>query len=134
MSIAPLADDATDEVGVGARASGADALVYLGLGLVGTAVARARADAGWDAPAAMNTAGLRGYDPEYAREIDGWVYVDMVADDNPVLAELLAPRRHGFGARALRGSRLRPRACWSAEGLARAPSSPARGCATVWSW
>ena len=49
VSIAPLATDATDEL-ASVRASGADALVYLGLGLVGTAVARARAAAGWDAP------------------------------------------------------------------------------------
>jgi ABC-type branched-subunit amino acid transport system substrate-binding protein len=87
VSVAPLAEDATEVVGA-ARAAGADALVYLGLGLVGTVVARARREAGWDAPAAMNSAGLRGYDPAYGAEIDGWVYVDMVADDNPVLAEL----------------------------------------------
>jgi ABC-type branched-subunit amino acid transport system substrate-binding protein len=87
VSIAPLADDATHEV-TSVRASGADALVYLGLGLVGTAVARARAETAWEAPAVMNTAGLRGYDPEYARVIDGWVYLDMVADDNPVLADV----------------------------------------------
>ena len=85
--IAPLAADATREVAA-ARASGAEALVYLGLGLVGTVVARAHRDAGWDVPAAMNSAGLRGYDPAFGSEIDGWVYVDMVADDNEVLADL----------------------------------------------
>ena len=36
----------------------------------------------------MNTAGLRGYDPEFARIIDGWVYVDMHSDDNATLAAL----------------------------------------------
>jgi len=85
VPIGPLAEDATREVET-VRASGADAVVYLGLGLVATTVARARTDAGWDAPAAMNTAGLRGYDPDFARAIDGWVYVDMIADDNDVLA------------------------------------------------
>ena len=125
VSIAPLATDATDEL-ASVRASGADALVYLGLGLVGTAVARARAAAGWDAPAAMNTAGLRGYDPEYAHEIDGWVYVDMVADDNPVLAELLA--RVGMdsvpGLYAAVGYDL---GMLVAEGLARAPELTREG-------
>ncbi len=89
VPIGPLAADATREVAT-ARASGADALVYLGLGLSVTAVARAHTDEGWDVPVAMNTAGLRGYDPGFARDIDGWVYVDMVADDNPVLAALAA--------------------------------------------
>src|SRR4051794_19021440 len=85
VPIGPLAEDATREVAA-VRTAGADALVYLGLGLVATTVARARTEAAWDAPAAMNTAGLRGYDPEFARAIDGWVYVDMIADDNEVLA------------------------------------------------
>jgi ABC-type branched-subunit amino acid transport system substrate-binding protein len=87
IGIAPLADDATNEMAA-AQASGADALVYLGLGLVGTAVARARRDVGWDVPVAMNSAGLRGYEPSFGSAIEGWVYVDMVADDNQVLAEL----------------------------------------------
>lgn len=87
VGIAPLAADATAEVAA-ARASGAEALVYLGLGLVATVVARARRAAGWDAPAAMNSAGLRGYEPSFGNEIDGWAYIDMVADDNAVLAEL----------------------------------------------
>jgi branched-chain amino acid transport system substrate-binding protein len=87
VPIGPLAEDATREVAA-VRTAGADALVYLGLGLVATTVARARTEAAWDAPAAMNTAGLRGYDPEFARAIDGWVYVDMIADDNEVLARV----------------------------------------------
>jgi branched-chain amino acid transport system substrate-binding protein len=125
VSIGPLAEDATREVGT-VRAAGADALVYLGLGLVATTVARARTDAGWSVPAAMNTAGLRGYDPDFAREIDGWVYVDMVADDNEVLAAvkdrlgaqcppgLFAAVGHDLGALV-------------AEGLARAPELTAEG-------
>ena len=88
------------------RAAGADALVYLGLGLVGTAVARARAAGGWDAPAAMNTAGLRGYDlgllvaeglaraPELTREgvRDGLELVKLVPS-----AEGRAGTTLGFG-------------------------------------
>ena len=108
------------------RASEADALVYLGLGLVSTAVARARTEAGWDAPALMNTAGLRGYDPDFAQQIDGWVYVDMVADDNQVLAALLA--RVGMdsvpGLFAAVGYDL---GMLVAEGLARAPELTREG-------
>jgi len=125
VPIGPLATDATAEV-ASVRAAGADMLVYLGLGLVGTAVARARAAAGWDAPAAMNTAGLRGYDPDYARQIDGWVYVDMVADDNPVLAAML--ERVGMdsvpGLFAAVGYDL---GLLVAEGLARAPELTREG-------
>ena len=125
VPIGPLAGDASREV-ASVRAAGADALVYLGLGLVGTAVARARTQAGWDAPAAMNTAGLRGYDPEYAHEIDGWVYVDMIADDNPVLARFLA--RVGMdsvpGLFAAVGYDL---GLLVAEGLARAPELTREG-------
>lgn len=125
VPIGPLATDATKELAA-VRASGADALVYLGLGMVGTAVASARSQAGWDAPAAMNTAGLRGYDRAYAREIDGWVYVDMVSDDNPVLAAVCAR----LGADA--GPRLFPAVGHDlgllvSEGLARAPELTAQG-------
>jgi ABC-type branched-subunit amino acid transport system substrate-binding protein len=125
VSIAPLAEDATKEVGA-VRASGADALVYLGLGLVGTAVARARSDAGWDAPAVMNTAGLRGHDPEYARVIDGWVYLDMIADDNQVLAEV----RSRLDTDATAGLFVAvgfDLGQLIAEGLARAPELTAEG-------
>ena len=125
VSIAPLAEDASREVAT-VRAAGADALVYLGLGLVATAVGRARTQGGWDAPAVMNTAGLRGYDPAFAREIDGWVYVDMVADDNPVLVRvrdrLGADAPPGFFAAV--GYDL---GVLVAEGLARAPELTAVG-------
>ena len=125
VPIGPLATDARQELAT-VRASGADALVYLGLGLSGTAVASARSEAGWAAPAAMNTAGLRGYDPAFAREIDGWVYVDMVSDDNPVLAAVCAR----LGADA--GPRLFPAighdlGLLVSEGLARAPELTAEG-------
>ena len=49
VSIGPLADDASREV-ASVRAAGADALVYLGLGLVGTAVARAAPKPGGTRP------------------------------------------------------------------------------------
>ncbi len=96
VTIAPIAEDASHEVAA-LRSTGVDGIVYLGLGLSGAAVARARADAGWDAPAAMNTAGMRGYSPDYARAIDGWTYVDMHSDSNTVLRSLR--ERLGIDAR-----------------------------------
>ena len=62
----PLTEDAAAAVDP-MLAGGADALVYLGLGLSAPAVARAATARGWVGPRAMNTAGLRGYDPEFAR-------------------------------------------------------------------
>ena len=96
VTIAPIAEDASHEVAA-LQSTGVDGIVYLGLGLSGAAVARARADAGWDAPAAMNTAGMRGYSPDYARAIDGWTYVDMHSDSNTVLRSLR--ERLGIDAR-----------------------------------
>src|SRR5207302_9423016 len=84
----PLAESADAEV---ARllAAGGDAFVYLGLGLSAPPVARALTASGWSGPRIMNTAGLRGYHGDFARAVDGWDYVDMVADDNRTLAALL---------------------------------------------
>ena len=125
VSIGPLATDATQAIAT-VRAAGADVLVYLGLGLVGTAVARARTEAGWDAPAAMNTAGLRGYDPGYGRDIEGWVYVDMIADDNPVLAAV-RDRLDAGSAPALFAAVAYDLGLLVAEGLARAPELTPEG-------
>ena len=36
----------------------------------------------------MNAAGMRGADPAYARDIEGWVYPDMYSDGNTLLNEL----------------------------------------------
>jgi branched-chain amino acid transport system substrate-binding protein len=88
VAVSPLPADALTEVEA-VRASGADALLYLGLGWAGRDVARARSTLGWDVPVAMNAAGMRGSgDPDYARDIDGWVYPDMYADGNAVFARL----------------------------------------------
>ncbi|HLG68124.1 MAG TPA: ABC transporter substrate-binding protein [Acidimicrobiales bacterium] len=118
-SVAPLAEDADTEVR-GVLGSAVDAVVYLGLGLSAPAVAGALAAQGWNGPRAMNTCGLRGYDPEFGVRIDGWVYVDMVSDDNATFAELRRrlelPANTGPGpAYGFDLGRL------VAEGLARAP-------------
>jgi ABC-type branched-subunit amino acid transport system substrate-binding protein len=117
-SIAPLAEDAATEAAevLDARP---DAILYLGLGVSAPAVARALAARGWDGPRAMNTAGIRGYAPEFAKSVDGWTYVDMHADGNATLAALrermgLAPQQALWAAKGWDLGRL------VAEGLARA--------------
>jgi ABC-type branched-subunit amino acid transport system substrate-binding protein len=124
-SVAPLADDASTEVGEALEAR-PDALVYFGLGLSAPAVARAARDRGWDGPSMMNTAGLRGYAPEFGEAIDGWIYVDMQSDGNRTLSALLdrlqIPAGAGFGAAyGYDMGRL------VAEGLARAPERTREG-------
>jgi ABC-type branched-subunit amino acid transport system substrate-binding protein len=117
-SVSPLAEDAEAEVDQLLEAR-ADAVVYLGLGVSAPAVARALTARGWQGPRLMNTAGIRGYQPDFARTIDGWTYVDMFSDDNRALAALLdqpgAPQGSKlFAAKGYDLGRL------VAEGLARA--------------
>ncbi len=97
-----------------------DALVYLGLGVAAPAVARAATAHGWSGPRAMNTAGLRGYAPDFARAIDGWVYLDMHADDNRALAAL-CDRLGIEGNARLAAAKGFDLGRLAAEGLARAP-------------
>lgn len=118
-TLAPLAADATAEVNHVLDA-GADALVYLGLGLSAPAVARAATARDWGGPCAMNTAGLRGYAPEFARIIDGWVYVDMHSDHNATLAALRR-RLHVAPVNSLAAAKGYDIGRLVAEGLARAP-------------
>jgi ABC-type branched-subunit amino acid transport system substrate-binding protein len=118
-SVPVQATDATAEVAT-VLDLGVDAVVYLGLGLAAPAVAQALADRNWTGPRSMNTCGLRGYDPAFARVVEGWVYVDMHSDDNRTLADL----RRRLGERDRPG----PGVAYGydlgrlvAEGLARAP-------------
>jgi ABC-type branched-subunit amino acid transport system substrate-binding protein len=118
-SLAPLAEKAVDEIGALLEGQ-PDALLYLGLGLSAPAAARALTARGWSGPRVMNTAGLRGYAPEFGRAIEGWAYVDMHADHNTTLAALCtrlslsAPGDKFTAARGYDLGRL------VAEGLARA--------------
>ena len=117
-SVTPLAKDAATEVDQ-LLAADADALVYLGLGLSAPAVARALAARGWNGPRFMNTAGLRGYAPEFARLVDGWVYVDMHSDRNTTLAALC--QRQGISQpKSLAAAKGYDLGRLVAEGLARA--------------
>ncbi|HKA03288.1 MAG TPA: ABC transporter substrate-binding protein [Acidimicrobiales bacterium] len=119
VAIHPLETDASAIVG-GLRDEGVDGLVYMGLGWAGREVARARAALSWEVPRIMNAAGMRGADPDYARDIDGWAYPDMYSDDNELLAHLrssLGDDRRRVGGLAFgydMGQLV-------AEGIARAP-------------
>ena len=124
-SVAPLAEHASAEVEQ-LLDTGADALVYLGLGVSAPAVARAVGASGWKGPRAMNTAGLRGYIPEFSRIIDGWMYVDMHSGLNTTLASLrqrlgISPANSLAAAKGYDLGRL------VAEGLARAPERTREG-------
>ena len=88
-AVAPLATDVTDDVAA-LRDEGVEGLVYMGLGWVGRDIAKARTALGWEVPRIMNAAGMRGADPDYAHDIDGWVYPDMYSDDNVLLSQLRA--------------------------------------------
>ena len=116
--ISPLAEDASAEV-ERVLASRPEGFVYLGLGLSAPAVARPLAASGWQGPRIMNTAGLRGYHGDFARDCDGWFYVDMHSDSNRTLNALraemrLPPEQALWAAKGHDVGRL------VAEGLARA--------------
>ena len=119
VPIAPLAEDATREVQA-VRETGVEGLVYLGLGLAARPVALAVSRVGWKVERVMNTAGMRGAQPEFGRDIDGWHYIDMHADENRTLVDLR--KRLGLDASSGAG----PAFGYDvgqllAEGLARAP-------------
>jgi ABC-type branched-subunit amino acid transport system substrate-binding protein len=123
--IAPLAEAAQAEVGA-VLDSGVEGVFYLGLGLSAPAVARALSARGFTGPRAMNTAGLRGYQPEFGRTIDGWAYVDMHSDRNLTLCALrerlaVPPESAVWAAKGHDLGRL------VAEGLARAPERTREG-------
>ncbi|GGM64664.1 hypothetical protein GCM10007977_077660 [Dactylosporangium sucinum] len=86
--ISPTTQDTTKEVQE-LRATGVDTLVYLGLGHSAVAVASALRAGGWQPQVFTNTALMYGHmHPERRPMWEGWVYVDMYADDNLVLREL----------------------------------------------
>ncbi len=89
QAISPLCEDASAEVAK-VLESKPQGFVYLGLGLSAPAVARPLAATGWQGPRIMNTAGLRGYHGDFAKAIDGWIYVDMHSDGNKTLSALIA--------------------------------------------
>jgi len=127
-AISPLCEDASAQVAKVLKAN-PNGFVYLGLGLSAPAVAQPLAATGWQGPRIMNTAGLRGYHGEFAKAIDGWIYVDMHSDGNTTLQKVMAELglakeqavwaavRHDFGRLV-------------AEGLARATDLTREGVKT----
>jgi branched-chain amino acid transport system substrate-binding protein len=85
--VAVMADEASSQFRDVLSAE-VDAVVYLGLGLAAPAVASAAVGQGWSGPRVMNGCGMRGFAPEMAQVIDGWVYVDMFSDANRTLTDL----------------------------------------------
>ena len=90
-----------------------DAFVYLGWAAA-KAVNEGFAASGWDGPRVMTTAGIRGHVVPPARDIDGWTYRAMYADDNSPRSR--APPTQGPSRR---------RAVSGGEGLRR--RAPGRG-------
>jgi ABC-type branched-subunit amino acid transport system substrate-binding protein len=100
QKVSPVADDLTAAVEA-ARASGADALAYLGMGLGLTSLMEAMSTVGWQPPSFTDTAGLRYYfyTPEQRRLGDGWVYVDMYDEENETTQAMLDRYEQRFGSR-----------------------------------
>ena len=117
VKVSPLEEDATAAV-QHVLDSRPDGFVYLGLGVSAPAVAGPLAKTGWQGPRIMNTAGLRGYQPDFAHAIDGWIYIDMHSDHNRTLQALrkdmgVPPQQAVWAAKGHDLGRL------VAEGLAR---------------
>lgn len=113
---------AAEAVGLVRRATPA-AIACLGFWQVAHAVAGERRARAWDVPAVANSALMYGHaDAAWARDWDGWTYVDTYSETNPRWVRLAATasaagRRAGPGeAGACDMGRL------LAEGIARAPA------------
>ncbi|MGQ0824151.1 MAG: ABC transporter substrate-binding protein [Actinomycetota bacterium] len=95
--VAPLIEDA-ETILDDLRAVAPDALVYFGLGVASRAVAVARAALAWDIPVLANSALMFGYArPDWRDGYAGWEYIDTIADDNTVRAELRATSKRAAG-------------------------------------
>ena len=124
-TLSPVQEDAGEEVRR-LVAQSPDAFVYLGLGLSAPAAARALTATGWEGLRIMNTAGIRGYYGDFARDAEGWAYIDMISDANRTLAvkreELGLPFKQSLAlAKGHDLGRL------VAEGIARAPELTREG-------
>jgi len=114
---AVLADLVSEEI---------DALIYLGLGIVTPLLANALAETPWQGLKVMNSAGIRGYIPTFAQAIDGWVYVDLFADNNQLLNRL--KQTHNVPAqKSLALAKGYDLGRILAEGIARAPEISREG-------
>jgi len=114
------APDVGDAVGV-ARSTEPDALVTLGLWDLPHAVTLELDTIGWEVPTTANSALIYGHaDPQWARDWEGWTYIDTVSETNPrfvALGDAAAAAGHHVGPGTIGGydmGRL------LAEGFARA--------------
>jgi ABC-type branched-subunit amino acid transport system substrate-binding protein len=88
VSVSPLADDLSDTI-KSVRGHEPAVVCYLGLGMAARPVAVAIKEQDWSVPVVANSALMFGYlHKEWRADWEGWVYVDTLADDNPVRAEL----------------------------------------------
>jgi ABC-type branched-subunit amino acid transport system substrate-binding protein len=126
--ISPLAEETASEV-ERVLALQPQGFVYLGLGLSAPAVALALTASGWQGPRIMNTAGLRGYQPDFARACDGWIYIDMHSDSNRTL-EALRERMQVPAQQAVWAAKGYDLGRLVAEGLARAEEFTRAGVKT----
>ena len=87
------APDVVDAVGI-ARSTEPDALVTLGLWDLPHAVTLELARLGWSVPTSANSALIYGHaDPQWARDWEGWTYIDTVSEANPRYEALCADAR-----------------------------------------
>jgi ABC-type branched-subunit amino acid transport system substrate-binding protein len=88
--VPPLVEDLAGQVS-GVASSGADAVVYLGLGLAAHALGVALAHAANRLPVVANSALMFGYaNPPWTAEWQGWVYCDTVSEGNAQFERLRA--------------------------------------------
>ena len=97
----PIATDLSAQVAA-AKKVNPQALVYLGFGAVLLELSREMQRSSWDLPRFTTTAGLHWYSktPEEKEVLSGWVFVDMIDEDNEVLQHVVTEikARWGFDA------------------------------------
>jgi ABC-type branched-subunit amino acid transport system substrate-binding protein len=96
-SISALAEDATALL-ERLRTADPDVLVYLGLGVSSRGVAVALEEMRWQVPVVANSALMFGYArPDWRDGYAGWEYLDTIADDNRMRAQLAERFPHAAG-------------------------------------
>ena len=89
VKCSPIATDLSVQVDT-VKQSGADVLVYLGFGAVLVELSATLRKQKVDLPRFTTTAGLHFYSksPEDKKILEGWIYVDMIDEDNTVLRHM----------------------------------------------
>jgi branched-chain amino acid transport system substrate-binding protein len=114
--------DATDAVAT-ARATNPDALITLGLWNLPRAVSETLRVGDWTIPTTANSALIYGYhDRQWARDWDGWTYIDTISDSNPRYGALCADAQQAGFAGGPGAAGAYDMGRLMAEGIARARS------------